>query len=73
MIITEDLGTVERRYSDMNVKIRQVETGTVWNDAVNEKPCPFTYEETEEPIDDEELDDSEALEIIMGRDADETE
>ena len=67
MIITENLGTVERRYSDQNVKIRQIETGTVWNDAINTIPCPFTYEETDIPTDPEELDPEEALNILLGR------
>lgn len=66
MILIEDLGICERRYSDNGVKIRQVETNTLWNDAINVKPCRFTYEETSEPIDDVDLTDEEALAIIMG-------
>lgn len=51
MIITEKVSALcERRYSDNGVKIRQVETGTLWNDAVDVIPCQFTYEETDEPI-----------------------
>lgn len=66
MIIIEDLGIAERRYSNNGVKIRQVETNTLWNDAINTKPCPYTYEETEIPIDDDELDAEEALAILTG-------
>ena len=66
MILIEDLGNCERRYSDNGVKIRQIETNTLWNDAINTKPCRFTYEETSEPIDDVDLTDEEALAIIMG-------
>lgn len=66
MILTEDLGTVIRTYSSEGVKIRQVETNTLWNDAINTKPCPYTYEETEIPIDDDELDAEEALAILTG-------
>lgn len=66
MIIIEDLGQVERRYSDNGVKIRQVETNTLWNDAINVKPCRYSYEETDTPIDDVDLTDEEALAIIMG-------
>ena len=67
MIITENLGTVERRFSDQNVKLRQIETGTLWNDAVNAIPCPFTYEETDVPCDPVDLEPDEALNILLGR------
>ncbi len=51
MIIIEQVSALcERRYSDNGVKIRQIETGTLWNDAVDVIPCKFTYEETDEPI-----------------------
>ena len=66
MIQTEDLGTVIRTYSDAGMKIRQIETNTLWNDAINTKPVQFTYEETDIPIDDDELDADEALAIIRG-------
>lgn len=69
MIVIENLGTVERRYSDQGVKLRQVETGTLWNDAINVPPCPFTYEETDIPCDPEELTAEEALEILLGGEA----
>ena len=39
-----------RHYSDRNMKIRQVETGKLYEDAVDVIPCNFTYEETDEPI-----------------------
>lgn len=70
MIIIENLEMVERRYSDKNVKLRKVEDGTLWNDAVDVIPCRFTYEETETPIDpdtepsDEEK--AEAYDILTG-------
>ena len=66
MIQTEDLGMVIRTYSDEGVKIRQIETDTLWNDAINTKPVQFTYEETDIPIDDDELTDEEALAIMRG-------
>ena len=54
MIIIElvDDNTRERRYSDKNVKLLQVETGNLYDDAVDVIPCKYTYEETNEPIDD---------------------
>ena len=39
-----------RTYSDLGMKIRQVETGYVYDDAVDVSPCRYTYEETDEPI-----------------------
>ena len=69
MIIVENLGTVERRYSDQGVKIRQIETDTLWNDAVNAIPCRFTYEETDIPCDPAEPTAEEILGILLGGDA----
>ena len=52
MIIVElvDNDTRERRYSDKNVMIRQVETGILYEDAVDVIPCRYTYEESDVPI-----------------------
>ena len=70
MIRTESIthGEVEliRHYSDQNVKIRQIETGELYDDAIDVVPCRFTYEETDEPIADDELEAEEALRIITG-------
>ena len=55
MIIVEQLNEmVERRHSDLGVKIKQVETDTLWNDAIDTIPCRFTYVETAQPIDDDD-------------------
>ena len=56
--------------SDAGVKILQVETGIVYEDALDVPESGFTYTETDIAIEDE-ITDSEALSIIMGRDADE--
>lgn len=71
MIQTEMIGERILHYSDQNMKIRQVETGKLYEDAIDVMPCQYTYEETEIPIpvDDEEIDDNEALNIILGRNA----
>ena len=67
MIKAEEIdGMVVRHYSDQNVMIRQIETGTLWVDAVDSIPCRFTYEETETPIPDDELSDDETLNILLG-------
>ena len=51
MIIEEMLTPKRvRHYSDLSVKIRQVETGRIYDDAVDRYPCKWTYEETDEPI-----------------------
>ena len=59
MIIVElvDNNTRERRYSDKNVKLLQVETGILYEDAVDVIPCRYTYKESDEPI--EDVEDSE--------------
>lgn len=52
MIVTElvDDNTRIHHYSDAGYKIRQIETGIVYYDAVDVLPCRYTYEETDEPI-----------------------
>lgn len=66
MIKTEMINSRIRHYSDIGFKIRQIETGNIYEDAVDVYPCPYTYEETDTPIVDDELTDSEALGIITG-------
>lgn len=39
-----------KTYSDENFKIRQIETGAVYDAAIDVEGAPFTYEETEEKI-----------------------
>lgn len=41
-------------YSDQDFKIKQVETGNIYDRAVDLKPCKYTYEETSEKIEIEE-------------------
>lgn len=55
-----------RHWSDQDVKLRQVETGNIYEDAVDVIPCRYTYAETDEPITDPELDAETALNIITG-------
>lgn len=43
-------------YSDSDVKILQVETQRIYDDAIDVIPCRFTYEETNIPIDHPEPD-----------------
>ena len=38
-----------RTYSDQNLQIKQVETGNIYNQAIDVEGAPFTYEETDKP------------------------
>lgn len=51
-----------RTYSDENYKIRQIETDTVYDEAIDVENAVYTYEETEEKIETaEELKESEEM------------
>jgi len=65
MIQTETIDNKIRHYSDLNLKIKQVETNKIYDDALDIIPCIYTYEETDIPIEDIELDDSSALQILL--------
>ena len=67
MILTENVGNRIRHYSDKQVKIRQIETEKVYDDAIDIIPCKYTYEETDEPIEViEEPTAEEILDILLG-------
>ena len=59
MVITEffeqrdDGVNLFRTYSDENFKIRQIETGFIYDEAVDIESASFTYEETDEKIGEE--------------------
>lgn len=55
MIVTEyvENGSRIRHYSDIGMKIRQVETGVIYDDAVDVLDAGYTYEETDLPIEDD--------------------
>ena len=57
MVKTELLkdGTLIRHYSDSGAKLLQVETGVVYDEAIDIVPCQYTYEETEERVETEEI------------------
>ena len=51
MIIEEILSkTLVRHYSNKGMKLKQVETEIVYDEAIDIIPCEFTYEETDERI-----------------------
>lgn len=66
MIIEEKLNErLVRHYSDKDVKLKQVETGHLYDEAVDLLPCEYTYDETEIPIEQDELADAiNALNIL---------
>ena len=67
MIIVENISEKrERRYSSEGFKIRQIEIGNVYEDAVDIVPCPYTYEETDEPIGGEPMEPQAVLDMIFG-------
>jgi hypothetical protein len=60
-----------RSYSDIGMMIRQDQTGAEYSEAIDIENSGYTYTETEIPVPEDELTDTEALNIIMGRDQDE--
>lgn len=61
MIKTEYLneGTLIKHYSDAGFMLLQVETGEKYSDPIDLVPCRYTYEETDELIEQEESDMSD--------------
>lgn len=51
----EDGINLYKTYSDENYRIRQIETGVVYDEAIDVENAEYTYEETEEKI--EELEE----------------
>ncbi len=50
----EDGVNLYRTYSNKNFKIKQVETGIIYDEAVDIETANYTYEETNEKIEREE-------------------
>lgn len=67
MIITEKLGeNCVKTYSSVGKNIKQNESGAIMQSAIDVFPNPYTYVETDEETPQEEVDDSEALSILLG-------
>lgn len=47
----EDGVNLYRNYSDTDHKIRQIETGIIYDEAIDVESANFTYEETDEYVD----------------------
>jgi hypothetical protein len=66
MILTEYLnnGTLIKHYSDKGYLLLQNETGMKYSDPVDIVPCPYTYTETDELDDGQELTGEEFLRMV---------
>ncbi len=65
----EDGVKLYRTYSDAGMMIQQEQTGAVYSEAVDVENSGNTYIETDMPIESEDITDSDALNILLGRDA----
>jgi len=65
----EDGVKLYRTYSDAGMMIQQEQTGAVYSEAVDVENSGYTYVETDTPIESDDITDSEALNILLGRDA----
>lgn len=78
MIVTEFYKTREdgvdlyRTYSDADLMIRQISTGILYTEAIDVGNSGNEYEETDLPVEDEDVPDEEALKILLGGEEDET-
>lgn len=52
---------LNRTYSDQDLMIRQVQTGNIYEEAIDVEGAPYTYEETDIPV---EVSPEELLRII---------
>lgn len=65
MIITETIGDRIHTYSDTGMKIKQEQTGIIYDDAMDVPEKGYTYIETNEPIQIEDLTSQEILDILL--------
>lgn len=63
-----DNGTRILHWSDAGMRILQIETGAIYDDAADAVPSQYTYAETDIPVepDDTDLSAEDALSIILG-------
>jgi hypothetical protein len=64
--ISEDGRRMIRRYSDRGVFIHGGNPVSDYEDSIDPEDAVVSFEETDKPIDDGEISDSEALAIITG-------
>lgn len=57
-----------RTYSTDGLRLRQDQTGVIYDEAIDIENSGYTYTETEERAEGEELEPQEALDLIFGGD-----
>lgn len=63
-----------KTYSDAGLMIQQEQTGAIYAEAIDVDYAGYTYIEIDTPIEgEEELSDTDALNILLGRENDEQE
>lgn len=60
-----------KTYSDSGMMIQQEQTGDIYPEAIDVESAGYTYVETDTHIEEDELSDTEALNILLGRESDE--
>ena len=58
-------GKLIRHYSDTGMLLLQNETGVKYADAIDVVPCPYTYTETEEPVEVESEETAQEEEVVV--------
>ena len=53
-----------RTYSDEGYRIKQIETSNVYDEAIDVEDAPYTYEETDIPIEEENATEQDYLEAL---------
>ena len=53
-----------RTYSDEGYRIKQIETSNVYDEAIDVEDAPYTYEETDMPIEKENATEQDYLEAL---------
>ena len=53
-----------RTYSDEGYRIKQIETSNVYDEAIDVEDAPYTYEETDMPIEEENATEQDYLEAL---------
>lgn len=68
MIIQEQVEgrNLIKTYSNIGKMLLQVETGAIYEEAIDIMPCPYTYVETEPPDgEDNSIEAEDALDILL--------
>ena len=61
----EDGVNLYRTYSDINMMLLQNETGDIYAEAIDVENAPYTYTETDNPVEDAEATDEDYKSALM--------